>query len=50
MLSSFLDKPVNLPIDDEIYKNILIEKIRKSKFKKTVNENEIFDISGSFVN
>ena len=50
MLSSFLDKPVNLPIDEEMYKNILIDKIRNSKFQKIVNENEIFDISGSFGN
>ena len=35
MLSSFLDKMVHIPIDEEVYEKKLHELTRQSKFQKT---------------
>jgi predicted dehydrogenase len=48
MLSSFLGKPVELPIDAEIYAAKLQDLIRNSRFKKRVQERENTDFSSSF--
>ena len=48
MLSSFLGKPVELPIDAETYVAKLQDLIRNSHFKKRVQERENTDFSSSF--
>ncbi len=47
-LSSWLDKTVELPFDDELYYQLLNEKIKNSKFEKTVREQTQADMSGTF--
>lgn len=47
-LSSWLDKTVELPFDDELYYQLLNEKIKNSKFEKTVKEQTQADMSGTF--
>ncbi len=47
-LSSWLDKTVEIPFDDELYYNLLQEKIKNSKAKKTVVEQINTDMSGTF--
>lgn len=48
MLSSFLGKPVELPIDAEAYAAKLQDLIRNSRFEKQVQEREVTDFSNSF--
>jgi predicted dehydrogenase len=48
MLSSFLGRSVEMPFDDEAYALKLDTLIKKSRFEKTVHEQEISDFSQSF--
>ena len=47
-LSSWLDKTVELPIDKELYFNMLQEKIANSKFVKVTKESVQQDMSSTF--
>jgi len=50
LLSSLVDQKINLPIDSELFKQKLDEKIRNSKVKKKSVVTQIPDISKSFGN
>ena len=47
-LSSWLDKTVELPIDEDLYWEMLQEKIRSSRRAKTVRESTEADLSGTY--
>ena len=47
-LSSWLDKTVELPIDEDLYWEMLQKKIAGSKVKTTVNETVKSDMSSTF--
>lgn len=47
-LSSWLDKTVEIPFDEELYLELLNEKIRNSRFKKTVCESVEEDMSSTY--
>lgn len=47
-LSSWLDKTVELPLDEDLYYNLLQEKIKNSKFVKTVVERVEGDMSSTY--
>jgi len=47
-MSSWLDKTIDLPLDEDHYYELLKEKIAKSTFKKTVKEKKAVDFAGSF--
>lgn len=47
-LSSWLDKTVELPFDEELYYSMLQDKIANSKYKKTVVEQIQSDMSSTF--
>lgn len=47
-LSSWLDKTVEIPFDDELYYNMLQDKIKNSKFEKVVVEQIQADMSNTF--
>lgn len=47
-LSSWLGKPVEIPVDEDLYYEMLQEKIKNSTFKKTVNETVQGDMSSTF--
>ena len=47
-LSSWLDKTVELPIDEDLYYDLLQEKIKNSKFVKTVVEQVQADMSSTY--
>ena len=47
-LSSWLDKTVEIPFDDELYYQLLNEKIKNSKYEKTVREQTQADMSSTF--
>lgn len=47
-LSSWLDKTVEIPFDEELYYELLEEKIKNSKFVKIVNEQIQEDMSSTF--
>jgi len=47
-LSSWLGRPVDLPVDEDLFWNMLQEKIKNSTYQKTVNENVIVDMSSSY--
>ncbi len=47
-LSSWLDKTVEIPFDDELYYNMLMEKVKNSNYKKTVVEQTQEDMSSTF--
>ena len=47
-LSSWLGRPVELPIDEDLYYDMLQDKIKNSKFVKTVNEATEKDMSGTY--
>jgi len=47
-LSSWLNKEVTLPIDEDLYYEMLQEKIRNSTYKKTVVEQTQADMSGTY--
>lgn len=46
-LSSWLDKPVDLPIDADLFHEKLQEQIENSTFEKKVVEDKTLDVSGS---
>ena len=48
MLSSFLGRPVSVPIDEDEYETRLMELVRTSKFQKETGTNKILDIGDSF--
>ncbi len=48
MLSSFLGKPVDLPIDDDLYADKIAELARTSRFQKVVHTHDDNDLSKSF--
>ena len=47
-LSSWLGRPVEIPVDEDLYFEKLQEKINNSTFKKTVNETDQDDMSSTF--
>lgn len=47
-LSSWLDKTIELPIDEDLYLEMLNEKIKNSRFQKTVNESITEDMSSTY--
>ncbi len=47
-LSSWLDKTIEIPFDEDLYYNMLQEKIKNSTFKKTVVEQVQADMSSTF--
>ncbi len=47
-LSSWLGKPVEIPVDENLYYEKLQEKIQNSTFKKTVKETVQDDMSSTF--
>ena len=47
-LSSWLDKTVTIPFDEDLYYDLLQEKIRNSTFVKTVNEQVQKDMSSTY--
>ena len=47
-LSSWLDKAVTLPIDDELFYDELKKKIATSKAKENVTETVVSDMSSTF--
>lgn len=47
-LSSWLDKTVTIPFDEDLYYELLQEKIRNSTFVKTVNEQVQKDMSSTY--
>ena len=47
-LSSWLDKTVELPVDEDLYYELLQEKIKNSKYQKTVVEQVESDMSSTF--
>ena len=47
-LSSWLGKPVEIPVDEDLYYEKLQEKIKNSTFKKTVKETVQDDMSSTF--
>lgn len=47
-LSSWLDKTIEIPFDEELYYELLEEKIKNSKFVKVVNEQIQEDMSSTF--
>jgi hypothetical protein len=48
MLSSFLNKTLDLPIDDDLYEDKLIELIQRSRNQKTVRDQGEVDRDKSF--
>jgi predicted dehydrogenase len=48
MLSSFLGRPVDLPLDAALYASKLQDLIEGSQFKKVIREREITDFNSSF--
>ena len=47
-LSSWTDKEVTLPVDEDLYYELLQEKIKNSKFKKNVSEHVETDMSSTY--
>ncbi|MBQ6624648.1 MAG: Gfo/Idh/MocA family oxidoreductase [Clostridia bacterium] len=47
-LSSWLDKEIELPIDEDLYYDMLQDKIKNSKFVKVVNEQVVEDMSSTY--
>ncbi|MBQ7654370.1 MAG: Gfo/Idh/MocA family oxidoreductase [Clostridia bacterium] len=47
-LSSWLDKTIELPFDEDLYYELLQEKIKNSKFVKVVNEQVVEDMSSTY--
>lgn len=47
-LSSWLDKTIELPFDEELFYELLQEKIKNSKFVKVVNEQVQSDMSSTY--
>ena len=47
-LSSWLDKTVELPFDEDLYYDLLQEKIKNSKFGKVVKEQHVEDMSSTY--
>ena len=47
-LSSWLEKTVELPIDADLYYDMLQEKIKNSNFVKVVNEQTVTDMSNTY--
>ena len=47
-LSSWLDKTVELPIDEDLYYDLLQEKIKNSKFEKVTEEQVASDLSSTY--
>ena len=47
-LSSWLDKEITLPIDEDLYYEMLQQKIKNSKYVKVVNEQIQEDMSGTY--
>lgn len=47
-LSSWLDKEIVLPIDEDLYYDMLQDKIKNSKFVKVVNEQVVEDMSSTY--
>lgn len=47
-LSSWLEKPVEIPFDEELYLELLNNKIKNSKFQKTVCESVEEDMSSTY--
>jgi hypothetical protein len=43
MLSSFLNKTVDIPIDEDVYEKKLQELIKRSKFQKTERKIDVSD-------
>ncbi|MGF1632274.1 MAG: Gfo/Idh/MocA family protein [Phycisphaerae bacterium] len=48
LMSSWLDKTVELPIDDDVFYEMLQEKIRGSTFKKPETKAKAMDFAGTF--
>lgn len=48
MLSSFLNKTLDLPIDEDLYEEKLVELIQRSRYRKTVRDLGTVDMDGSF--
>ena len=48
MFSSYLGRPVDLPMDADAYEARLQELIRGSRFQKTVREMKVEDLGKSF--
>ena len=48
MLSSFLDRTVELPIDGDLYERKLVELVQRSRFQKTARDVSDLDMSKSF--
>ena len=48
MLSSFLDRTVELPIDGDLYERKLVELVQRSRFQKTARDVRDVDMSKSF--
>ncbi|MDR3689459.1 MAG: Gfo/Idh/MocA family oxidoreductase [Fimbriimonas sp.] len=48
LYSTFTDSAVDLPIDSAAYEAALMEKIKTSRFKKTVRDDVVVDLSKSF--
>lgn len=47
-LSAWTDDWVELPLDEELYYELLQEKIKNSTFKKEVSESKTIDVNGTF--
>ena len=47
-LSAWTGETVELPLNEDLYYELLQEKIRNSSFKKEVNEGKVADVSGTF--
>ncbi len=47
-LSSWLDKTVDLPVDEDLYWDMLQDKIKHSRRQKTVRESTETDLSGTY--
>lgn len=47
-LSAWTDNWVDLPLDEELYYELLQEKIKNSTFKKEVSESTTIDVNGTF--
>lgn len=47
-LSSWLDKTIELPLDEDLYYNMLQDKIKNSKFVKVVKEQHVEDMSSTY--
>lgn len=47
-LSSWLDKTVDLPVDEDLYWDMLQDKIKHSRRRKTVRESTEADLSGTY--